>query len=64
MKRSRSWIVMQALNDWIGRQDAANPAPPTDLDPAEKAAASLKILREYCTLDDVSWRNLRNAGRS
>ncbi len=74
MGRSRSWIIIQALTEWVARQDAALTGTASGFSEAQaefevdaktpaRAAASLKSLREHTTLSDVSWQELRDTGR-
>jgi predicted transcriptional regulator len=73
LQRSRGWIMIQALSEWVGRQDAAagfksgfsetQSGFGVDTSPAARAAANLKTLRENTTLNDISWQELRDAGR-
>ncbi len=60
MQRSRNWIVITALSEWVARQDGDAAAP---ADPAAFAAQSLKELRQNTLLGDISWQALRDAGR-
>lgn len=61
MDRSRNWIMLTALTEWVARQDGDIPAP---TDPAAAAAQSLKALRENTVLGEISWQALRDTGRS
>ncbi len=74
MGRSRSWIIIQALTEWVARQDSGlsgigsgfaetQAGFEVDLRTPARAAASLKSLRENTTLSDVSWQELRDTGR-
>lgn len=61
LQRSRNWIMITALSEWVARQDGDAAAP---ADPAAFAANSLKALRENTVLGEISWQALRDAGRS
>lgn len=72
MGRSRSWIIIQALTEWVARQDAglsgagfseSQAGFEVEAHTPARAAASLKSLRENSTLSDVSWQELRDTGR-
>jgi len=74
MGRSRSWIIIQALTEWVARQDAGLSGSGAGFSETQagfeaemmtpaRAAASLKSLRENSTLSDVSWQELRDTGR-
>jgi len=73
LQRSRGWIVKQALAAWVEAQRpsgfAEAPQPPAypAATPAGGDAArvvdTLKLLRERTTLGEVSWQELRDAGR-
>jgi len=73
LQRSRGWIMKQALEAWVDRAEAGGKvhgfaevqAKFEHYGNADSAAAvaGLKALRETTTLGDVSWRELRDAGR-
>jgi len=77
LQRSRGWIMKQALEAWMDRLEAAEvvsgngrgfaevQAKYDSIGKAEaaKAAEALKALRANTTLGDISWQELRDAGR-
>ncbi len=76
MERSRGWIVKQALADWVEQAESQEQRRPggfaeaspgfeaaSDREAARKAVESLKKLRKTTTLGDISWVELRDAGR-
>jgi predicted transcriptional regulator len=75
LQRSRGWIMKQALEAWMDRIDAANGKQQGFAEAqtgfgfaagkaeAAKAAETLKTLRTATTLGDISWQELRDAGR-
>jgi hypothetical protein len=76
LQRSRGWIVKEALAAWVAQQDppARNPGFAEARQPfeanvmaetktARAAVETLKALREKTTLGDVTWQELRDAGR-
>jgi len=77
LQRSRGWIMKQALEAWVDKAEAGGArgfaeapakfeyygkAGAAEAD-AAGAVAALKSLRENTSLGDVSWRELRDAGR-
>ncbi len=74
LDRSRGWIVKQALEDWVAKQEAQNsggggfaePAQKFDFGASERATQAhdaLKQLRKTTTLGDILWQELRDTGR-
>jgi metal-responsive CopG/Arc/MetJ family transcriptional regulator len=74
LQRSRGWIMKQALEAWMDQNESANgkqmgfAEAQTNFDYAAKAnaaraAETLKTLRATTTLGDISWQELRDAGR-
>jgi len=67
LDRSRGWIIKQALEDFVARQQtkgfAEAPKQFTYTTSAAKAVETLKTLRETTTLGPVTWQELRDAGR-
>jgi len=79
LQRSRGWIMKQALEAWMDQIEAANgnrqgfAEAQTGFETAAQAGASrvgaaraaeaLKTLRASTTLGDISWQELRDAGR-
>jgi metal-responsive CopG/Arc/MetJ family transcriptional regulator len=69
MERSRGWIVKQALEDWVAKQEQrqhgfAEASMKFTYDTsAAKAVETLKTLRETTTLGPIPWQELRDAGR-
>jgi hypothetical protein len=73
LQRSRGWIMKQALEAWVDQAEtggkvvgfAEAPAKFEDFGKSDAVAAvaALKALREGTTLGEVSWRELRDAGR-
>ncbi len=73
LERSRGWIMKQALEDWLARQQPKGFAeanmpftythPNTAQVAAAQAVAALKRLRETTTLGPIPWQELRDAGR-
>ncbi len=67
LERSRGWIMKQALEDWLARQQpkgfAEANTPFTYTNTAAQAVAALKLLRETTTLGPIPWQELRDAGR-
>jgi len=73
LQRSRGWIMKRALEAWVDRAEAGGTAAGFSEAQAKfedfgkaaavDAVAALKSLREATTLGDVSWRELRDAGR-
>jgi predicted transcriptional regulator len=78
LQRSRGWIVKQALAAWVERQQV-EPVPTRGFAEAQQpfeaefmkqdnaiaraAVETLKSLRKTTTLGDITWRELRDAGR-
>jgi len=73
LERSRGWIVKQALEAWMDRTEVTSGKQGfaetqtafehTGKAAAAQAAETLKTLRATTTLGDISWRELRDAGR-
>jgi predicted transcriptional regulator len=74
LQRSRGWIMKQALEAWMDRNEDLNRQRQGFAEAqsgfeyvgkaeAAKAAETLKALRATTTLGDVSWQELRDAGR-
>ena len=74
LQRSRGWIMKQALEAWMDRAEQTNGKQQGFAEAqanfayagkaeAAKAAETLKTLRAATTLGDISWQELRDAGR-
>ncbi|MDR3520032.1 MAG: ribbon-helix-helix domain-containing protein [Acidocella sp.] len=75
LQRSRGWIVKQALAEWMSRQESGMAVQATGFAEAQagfgaaaapavaRAVETLKALRQNTTLGDISWQELRDAGR-
>lgn len=72
LQRSRGWIMKQALEAWADKAEASGAKGFAEAQAkfehygkadAMAAVAALKSLRETTSLGDVSWRELRDAGR-
>jgi predicted transcriptional regulator len=65
LQRSRGWIMKQALEAWMDQNESANGKQMGFAAKANaaRAAETLKTLRATTTLGDISWQELRDAGR-